>query len=452
MSSVTVDNRPGLESAITHLVRAHGMNQIAFVRGPEQNPEAELRYRVYADVLAANAITLDEALVCSGDFLLQSGRDAVATLYDERKASPQAIVAANDEMAMGVLNALAERGLRVPDQVAVVGFDDVDNARYTSPPLTTVKQPLRELGREAVRVAMAQVYGSPAGEHITLHTEFVTRRSCRCFSHEARPALNLPPSRSSFEAALVERRQLLLADLARSARGSFGMLGAGWELKLMNAFAAEIGGTEAAFRSVFEESLDKLLEHEADFNLSHDVLGALRRHMIACLAGDAEKRAQAEELFHEARTLIGQVSERAQARQRLAVIRWASALAETAAALSACASADELDRAVARHFPSLGLSSCFVAAYPAAPGPIEFVVRYAAGGGSPQLENVPALSRGFTRLLSESRVSESLFVSTVFTDKRVTGCVLFELDAKRGIVCEALREFLGAALRAVRPS
>jgi DNA-binding LacI/PurR family transcriptional regulator len=449
MSSVAVDNRPGLENAITHLIRVHGLKSIAFLRGTEQNPEAELRYRVYVEVLANHGLTLDEQLVCSGDFLFQSGVAAVATLYDQRKQSPQAIVAANDEMAMGVLSALAKRGIAVPDQVAVIGFDDVDNARYTSPPLTTVKQPLHELGREAVRVAMAEVYGATPGEHITLHTEFVTRRSCRCFSHEARPSLSLLPSRNSFEAALVERRQILLADLARSARGSFGMLGSGWELRLMNALASELRGAGTGFRNVFENMLDTLLEHGADFNLCHDVLSALRRHIIACLAGDAERRGQAEDLLHEACTLIGQVSERAQARQRLDVTRWASALAETAAGLSASSSPAELDAAVARHFPSLGVSSCFVAAYRDTPGPLDFVVHYVAGGSAPRIEHVPALSRGFTRQLSEARGAESLYVSTVFSDKRVLGCVLFELDPKRGIVCEALREFLGVALRAV---
>ncbi|HEY4156972.1 MAG TPA: substrate-binding domain-containing protein [Polyangiaceae bacterium] len=447
-SCVTVDNRAGLESAISHLIRVHGIKSIAFLRGTEQNPEAELRYRVYRDVLAAHGLPFEEKLLCSGDFLFPSGVAAVATLYDERKLEPEAIVAANDEMAMGVLSELAKRGIRVPDQVAVIGFDDIDNARYTSPPLTTVKQPLHELGREAVRLVMAEIYGSQPGERITLHTEFIARRSCRCFSRDLRPALNLPASRGSFEAALVERRQLLLADLARSARGSLGMLGSGWELKLMNAFATELrGGSASGFRSLFEETLDKLLEHDADFNLCHDVLSTLRRHMLACLGADASARAQAEELFHEARTLIGQVSERAQARQRLHVTRWASALAETAAELTACANFTQLSGAVARHFPGLGLDSCFVAAYPPEPGPIEFAVHYTKSGEAPRLENLPTLTRGFVRQLSEARASEAFFVSTVFSETRVIGCVLFTLDPKRGIVCEALREFLGAALR-----
>jgi len=447
MSSVAVNNRPGLESAITHLVRNHGLTSIAFVRGTEQNPEAELRFQVYKDVLAANQLPLDEQLVCPGNFLFAGGVAAVATLYDERSVRPQAIVAANDETALGVLEELSRRGIHVPDQVAVVGFDDIENARYASPPLTTVRQPLRQLGREAVRLVMAEGYGAAPGARVGLQTEFVKRRSCHCFSQEGRGDRGAVPSRSSFEAALVERRQILLAELSRAARGSFGLLGSGWEQRLLNGFAEEIRGHEIAFRSLFEDFLDKLLEHQADFNLCHDVLSALRRQMLACLASDADRQKRAEELFQEARTSIGQVSERAQARQRLHVTQWASALAETAAALSASSSASELDAAVARNLPALRLASCFVAAYREGGRQVDFVVRYAADGKLPRLDNVQTLNRGLTRQIANARLQEPLYVSTVFSEKRVIGCVLFELDAKRGIVCEALRGFLGAALR-----
>ncbi|HEX7454019.1 MAG TPA: substrate-binding domain-containing protein, partial [Polyangiaceae bacterium] len=239
MASVVVDNRTGLESAITHLIRSHSCREIAFVRGPEQNLDAELRYEVYRTVLAAHGIELDSRLVASGDFLTESGRRAVTELYDQRGARPEAIVTANDQMALGVLEALAERKIRVPDDVAVVGFDDIEEARFTSPPLTTVRQPLYEQGREAVRLLLSEVYGGARSEPVTLHTELIARRSCRCFGDQTSISLTGLPKRASFEAALVERRQIVMADLARAARGGFGVLGSGWEARLIGAVTGD---------------------------------------------------------------------------------------------------------------------------------------------------------------------------------------------------------------------
>ncbi|HTA90161.1 MAG TPA: substrate-binding domain-containing protein, partial [Polyangiaceae bacterium] len=97
-SRVSVDNEPGLRAGINHLIQVHGHRSIAFVRGPPMSEEAELRYRVYRDVLEANEIPFDDALVTQGHYMVQSGIDAVKTLLDERGRRPQAIVCANDGM------------------------------------------------------------------------------------------------------------------------------------------------------------------------------------------------------------------------------------------------------------------------------------------------------------------------------------------------------------------
>ncbi|MDP9036251.1 MAG: substrate-binding domain-containing protein [Myxococcota bacterium] len=145
MSSVCIDNEVGMQAVLDHLVRVHGTERIAFVRGPQANSEAERRFAVYRSFLEKNGIAYSEQRVVQGDFEQPSGKNAVRVLLDERGLRPQdigAIATANDCMAFGVLDELAARGIRVPDQVAVVGFDDAEEARFTLPPLTTVRQPL----------------------------------------------------------------------------------------------------------------------------------------------------------------------------------------------------------------------------------------------------------------------------------------------------------------------
>ena len=451
MASVVVDNRTGIESAITHLIRSHSCREIAFVRGPEQNLDAELRYEVYRTVLAAHGIELDSRLVASGDFLTESGRRAVAELYDRRGVRPEAIVTANDQMALGVLEALAERKIRVPDDVAVVGFDDIEEARFTSPPLTTVRQPLYEQGREAVRLLLSELYGGARGEPVTLHTELIARRSCRCFGDQSSISLAGLPKRASFEAALVERRQIVMADLARAARGGFGFLGSGWEARLIGALTGDLRGDGApAFARGIEEALLKLLEQRADFNLFHDMLSALRRHLLACLEGDPERRARAEDLFQQARTLVGQVSERAQAQQKLATTRWSGALAQTGAALLACQDLSQLQAAVLRHFPALGVQSCFISLYAEhSSARDQLAVAYTAGTPFQHQDAAAARRADLPRWLLDSGVSGAFYVATLFSGERVLGYALIDLGAREGIVYEALREFLSAAVRGI---
>lgn len=178
--SILVDNATGMRQAVVHLIATHNCRRIAFVRGPKENEEAEHRYRVYRDVLQEHDLPFEEDLIVSGDFQRSSGQRAVTVLFDAQRKPPDAIVAADDHMALGVIEALAEKGIQVPQDVAVVGFDDVEEARFTDPPLTTVHQPLYEKGRFATETILAMLRGENVADRLVMHTDLVTRASCGC--------------------------------------------------------------------------------------------------------------------------------------------------------------------------------------------------------------------------------------------------------------------------------
>jgi DNA-binding LacI/PurR family transcriptional regulator len=180
MPSVLVDNDSGMHAAITHLVRVHEHRRIAFVRGPAGSVDAERRYGVYRRVLDENGLALDERLVVTGDFEAGSGAAAVRTLLDERgipTSEIDAVVSSNDSMALGVLSGLTGRRIRVPNDIALVGFDDVEDARVATPPFTTVRQPLEDQGRHAVRMVMSALRDGQRPDDVLLRTELVLRRS-----------------------------------------------------------------------------------------------------------------------------------------------------------------------------------------------------------------------------------------------------------------------------------
>lgn len=150
LDTVLTDHRDGGRQATRHLA-ALGHRRIGFVAGPAGLSPSELRLAGHRDALAAAGLPAERSLVRHGDFHPESGRAAARALLALPRP-PTAIVAANDLMALGVLRAAADAGRQVPRDLAVVGYDDIELAAYTVPPLTTVAQPRREMGREAVRL------------------------------------------------------------------------------------------------------------------------------------------------------------------------------------------------------------------------------------------------------------------------------------------------------------
>jgi LacI family transcriptional regulator len=171
--SITIDNFGGARDVVRHLA-ALGHRRIAFVGGPPLNIDAGERRRGYHAGLRAAGL---EAIELDGRFTEESGYEAALTLL-EISPRPAALFTANDAMAIGALSAFRERGVAVPDDVALVGFDDVPIARYLAPPLTTVAVPIAELGRSAFDVLHAMTRGEPTPGNRKLKTALVVRESC----------------------------------------------------------------------------------------------------------------------------------------------------------------------------------------------------------------------------------------------------------------------------------
>ncbi len=177
---VTADNRAGSAALVTHLIEEHGRRTLFYVDGPTSAPDAMERRRALTQVLRGYP-ACQVVGSCQGQFSVASGVAAGEWLLAGGETLPDAIVCANDQMAIGLLQAFARAGVRVPDQVAVVGFDDIFPGSLWDPPLTTVHQPMRLLGERACTRLLNRIAKPSLRPRVELlPTELVLRSSCGC--------------------------------------------------------------------------------------------------------------------------------------------------------------------------------------------------------------------------------------------------------------------------------
>lgn len=177
--TVTVENKDGSRRIIDHLIEVHGKRRIAFVRGPVGNEDSSWRELGYRTSLTAHDIKFDPALVVRGEFSTDTSIRAVAALMSGN-AKPDAIFGGSDEGAIGALIALNKLGIRIPEDVALVGFDDLTLVRYLQPALTTVHAPTEDVGRVAFRQLLRLMRGEEVEFLTLLPTELIIRQSCGC--------------------------------------------------------------------------------------------------------------------------------------------------------------------------------------------------------------------------------------------------------------------------------
>lgn len=176
---VTIENKRGTRTIIDHLIEVHGCRRIGFLTGQKGHEDSYWRELGYRESLDSHGIPFDPDLIALGDFARAHAHQAIERWLTDG-VEFDAVFAGDDEAAIGVYSALNNAQLRVPEDVAVVGFDDIYLSRFLSPPLTTVRIPIEQVGREAVKQLVNVINGEAVEAKILLPTELVIRQSCGC--------------------------------------------------------------------------------------------------------------------------------------------------------------------------------------------------------------------------------------------------------------------------------
>lgn len=178
--NVLVDDRESMKEIIRHFTDYHQFTDICFLAGPKGHIDSERRLKCFCDIMAEKKLQVNEQQIYHGNFWKYDGGPACRQFIDERGKLPEAIICANDYMAISVCNELISRGISIPEDIAVCGFDNIWESTVCAPTLSTVSVPVREMGRKAVEIIAAINEGKEVSKNVYLPVEVVLRESCGC--------------------------------------------------------------------------------------------------------------------------------------------------------------------------------------------------------------------------------------------------------------------------------
>ncbi|MFB5661269.1 LacI family DNA-binding transcriptional regulator [Alteribacillus sp. HJP-4] len=176
VKEVLLPNKRGMDYTVNHLVE-QGHQRIGFIAGSKESFDGESRLEGFRESLAIHGLTFKESDLIRADFTEISGLLSMSKYLEDNETRPTAFVSANDEMAMGAVKAVQQKGLKVPHHIAFVGFDDIDLARYVQPALTTVRVQKKQWGKTAAETLFDMLEKEEALNEKEIPIEFITRQS-----------------------------------------------------------------------------------------------------------------------------------------------------------------------------------------------------------------------------------------------------------------------------------
>lgn len=180
--SVLADNYTSMCDEVEHFIKVHGCKRICFMTGILQLQDAQVRLQGYRDTMAKYGLPVTEKMIFEGDYWRNKGREAVSLFFDDAEEPPEAIVCSNDYMAVAVRDALRERGIRIPEDVLLAGFDDVEEARLALPPMSSMHISPKEIGRKAYEIIRNVNAGKHQEKEVYVEATPCFRGSCGCGS------------------------------------------------------------------------------------------------------------------------------------------------------------------------------------------------------------------------------------------------------------------------------
>lgn len=453
--SILQSDYQGIRDLMLHFIETHGITRIAFLRGPAHNSAAEERYRAYQEVSAEFGLALDSNLV-TAPVAWSQGYKAMKELLYDRNLKPgidfKAVIAANSSLMFDATRLLNERGVKIPNDLAIAGFDDSDQFRAMTPPLTVACSDFQELGYKAVETVIELLNGKEIPERTFIPTKLIIRQSCGCNSPIAggnspevfgREGVNPLSSMDALKERIVAELILSGFDSSKAVRSTEALL-KDWENDLergSNNFINNLRGLLGEIR----------LNTGEEFIHWQNILSALRNVSLAVQRGDSSVRDRVEEVIHQARIAINVVGESILFNKALQAKHNYKIIQEIAAALITSFNMEEIKNVMFRELPRLGIPACYLALYENPEEPLEWS-RLVWAFNRQGIIDIP---KDGVRFRSESLLPKeffpndrrfSLVVEPLFFENDQIGFVIFECGPSDGGTYSVLKTMLSSAI------
>ncbi len=352
-----IENTAGLISLLDHFIKDHGYRKIAFIRGPVNNGEAEIRFKCYREALERYNIPFDEKLTAIGTFDQDSGEEAMKKILFAIDGCPEAVVAANDYMAIGAFDVLHDRGFNVPQDCALGGFDNISEGEFLDSPLTTVVQPLEKQAGLALEQLIRLLNGEAEIPNITERTELMIRNSCGCLS---RTIMEVSHDRLG----ICKEGNLSPADISKIFPSLYK--------KAHDTLEISKELFELLSSPVFNKNLEEKIIREFERLLSGQIGASISmRHwnsFLSCLYHLLKKNRDSitfeqNEFFQKLRVMIGEFTEHVMTHEKNMQEDSFTVLREVLLHLISSFNIDSMTANIGRDLPRLGFPSFHITSY-----------------------------------------------------------------------------------------
>lgn len=367
--SIVIDNEIGMRKLVSHMIETHRCQRIAFIKGPENNDEANARFNAYLQSLAEHNIAFDPELVCPGNFEEESGLNAVRLLVDEKKVKFDALIGADDLTILYAIEPLKQRGLRIPEDVKVAGFDDIEESQSSLPPLTTVRQPLFELGIEAVKKSFDLIIGKSVRPIQMIPTNLMTRSSCGCTPDKAFKSLTKVEKSNAIKEMNIENLSAsILSELESTYSFDFSQFESSY-----------LPGKLEALLSVINESITTPSAGNKMGDILTDIISrffrkgitvSLWRGILMCIfeklstqISSKKKLSALNSLWNKSLTSLYQIESYLQAQSRINFEEESIIIQEIGDRLITSFNMQEIKSILMRSLPILNINECYLLFY-----------------------------------------------------------------------------------------
>ena len=452
--SVVIDNYSGVYQLVSHLLEEHGRRRPVFVPGPWKNVEVQERYRGFSEAMRDHGLQVTAENVAEEcDWTFSAARKSITAVIKAGRIEFDAVVAASDGMALGVIQELQAREITVPRRVSVVGFNDTAEAQFIEPPVTSVHQPVVELARRATALVAGGIRGAPIPPATVLPVTVIRRRSCGCLSHEHEPGVET--SRTASGGSLRERvkgvRRGLAARLRETLDSGVTPADPGWTTRLINALLKDLtAGDGDSFQEEWRRFCVGFAGEGGSAVALAAVLSILRSGVLPAIRGREVKRL--ETVVRECHRVAGEVMDVAHANAT-----WMKRLLllfsiETGRELSTVTEIDRLEQILVGKLIETGIDECILSICEDPANPLETVrAAFVFRRGLPDVHAATCGSYRARRLfpdgLGQSDTRRSIVIKPLDFQERQTGFGVLSIGTLENETFEVLWQAMGSALQ-----